>query len=110
MAASDSLRQRQALPAALVSLFTPLARRTIPQATSGAGGISASLGLGVAVTCICEDADASIVMRPSPPNSSKNPPVMPNEQSQSFSHIFTILQLLYRNLQVLYRKMKLLYV
>jgi len=51
-AASDSLRQRQALPAALVSLFTPLARRTIPQATTGAGGISASQGQEGAETCI----------------------------------------------------------
>jgi hypothetical protein len=90
--------------------FSPLARRTIPQATSGAGGISASQGQNVAVTSICEDADASIEMRPSPPNSSKNPPVTPDEQFQSSSHIFTILQLLCQNPKVLYQIMQLLYI
>jgi hypothetical protein len=90
--------------------FSPLARRTIPQTTTGVGGISASQGQDVTVASICEDADASIEMRPSPPNSSKNPPVTPDEQFQSSLRIFTILQLLYRNLQVLYRKIQLLYI
>ena len=36
-----------------------------------------------AVTSICEDADASILMRPSPPNSSKNPLVSPDARAPS---------------------------
>ena len=90
--------------------FLPLARRTIPQATSGAGGISVSQGLGVAVTCICEDADASILLHPPRQILPKIHLFHPTNARLRLSSFFTILQLLYRNLQVLYRKMKLLYV
>ena len=96
-AASDSLGNGKHSPPPLFP-FSPLARRTIPQATSGAGGISASQGLEGAVTCICDDADASILLHPPHQIPPKIHLFHPTNARLRLSSFFTILQLLYRNL------------
>ena len=90
--------------------FSPLARRTIPQATIGAGGISVSQGLDVTVASICEDADASILLHPPRQIPPKIHLLHPMHARLRLSSFFTILQFLFQKTQLLYRKIPFLYI